>query len=83
MSKTAECKFWIAINSDGEFVISKEDATSAITDIDDEFSNEAVRTFEVNLNLPLPQLVLVTGAVSETEAPGTLQNVTLTVTSAD
>lgn len=67
-----EIEFHIAINAEGEFRISTDTPDEAINDLNGDADSEAVRTYSIKLNVPLPKVATVTGTLPDTDGPVTL-----------
>lgn len=68
---------FLAINQDGEFFVSTEDAGQAVTELESNYVNEAVRTLKLTLTIDLPTIEEIPVAVpAEQKAPAQVDVVT-------
>lgn len=67
-----EIEFYLAIDNNGEFVISTDDAETANEELRSGVNSEAVKVVKITLNVPLPKVVEVAGTLPDTDGPVTL-----------
>lgn len=67
-----EIELFIAINEEGEFKVSTDSAQDAVEELNGEAYSNAIRTFALKLNVPLPKVAEVAGTLPDTDGPVTL-----------
>lgn len=69
-TKSTTIALYLAINEQGEFMISYGDLTDAVKELNENYSTEAVRTMTINVTVDLPTVELVAVTVpAETKMP--------------
>ena len=74
-ANTTTVQFWIAVDEAGNHYISSDSAADALSELQGAENCEAIRTFEMNVVVPLPKIIAVKAVVPETDGP---VNVTVT-----
>lgn len=67
-----EIEFFIAIDNNGEFVLSTDDAETANEELRSNVYSDAVKVIKIKLNVPLPKVVEIAGTLPDTDGPVTL-----------
>lgn len=73
---TTQADLFVAVNTDGDIVVSTDDADSAVQTLIDDFGGcSGVKVYQLKLVLPRPRVSVTEAAIPETDGP---VNVTVT-----
>lgn len=67
-----EITLFLAIDNNGEFVVSVDTAEDANEELRSNYNSDAVRTYAIKLNVLLPKVVEIAGTLPDTDGPVTL-----------
>lgn len=71
-AETLEVEFWIAVDDEGNFVVTDLGAQEANDQLVNGYSCQATRVFAMTLNVPKPKVIAVTATLPDTDGPITV-----------